>query len=583
MKKLIASLLAFISIQLYAQNPYLPLWEVIPDGEPYVFEDPDNPGKYRVYIYGSHDMLEQYYCGKDLVTWSAPIEDLSKWRFDGIIFELKKDANGKWLNADKSGDVLYAPDIALKVLPDGTKEYYLYPNVQSDERGTAVAKSSRPDGPFEVINWDANNPRKTVGPFGFDPAAFVDDDGRVYGYWGYQSSNAAELDPNTMSTVKPGKEIIHNMIPGHEVDKTYKFFEASSMRKIKDKYVFIYSRITNDGEAGLHSTNYTLAYCWSNSPLGPWTYGGTIIDGRGKEKRPDGTTVSTATFHGNTHGSICYIPTESPKPETPVSQWCKEVPGKWYVFYHRQADTTEYSRQAMVAPIEVEVIEGKDGYVKISEAEYTSEGFAINGLDPYKRYSAGIACYYTHPKPQIQQYPSIIYPGSHTKVTRYQYLPKPEVVDANTAKKGKKSVKKVTKKTENTSVVSCSADPYDLKYNYCPIVNNTSGSVVGYKYYNFSSTYGKENLKLSLTVKPESMDGTIDIYLDKPTEIEGGVKIGSQKLLTTQNAFDAQEQISLSIPVGNLKYYNGKHALFLVFSSASSTSSICELVDLKFE
>ena len=29
-------------------NPFLPLWEHIPDGEPYVFEDPDNPGKYRV-------------------------------------------------------------------------------------------------------------------------------------------------------------------------------------------------------------------------------------------------------------------------------------------------------------------------------------------------------------------------------------------------------------------------------------------------------------------------------------------------------------------------------------------------------
>lgn len=29
-------------------NPYLPLWEYIPDGEPRVFGD-------RVYIYGSHD------------------------------------------------------------------------------------------------------------------------------------------------------------------------------------------------------------------------------------------------------------------------------------------------------------------------------------------------------------------------------------------------------------------------------------------------------------------------------------------------------------------------------------------------
>ena len=36
-------------------NPYLPLWEHIPDGEPYVFDDPDQPGRQRVYIYGSHD------------------------------------------------------------------------------------------------------------------------------------------------------------------------------------------------------------------------------------------------------------------------------------------------------------------------------------------------------------------------------------------------------------------------------------------------------------------------------------------------------------------------------------------------
>lgn len=50
-------------------NPYLPLWEHIPDGEPYVFEDPDNPGKQRVYIYGSHDDLKTEYCGRDQVVW----------------------------------------------------------------------------------------------------------------------------------------------------------------------------------------------------------------------------------------------------------------------------------------------------------------------------------------------------------------------------------------------------------------------------------------------------------------------------------------------------------------------------------
>ena len=64
---------------LKAVNPILPLWEFIPDGEPYVFEDPDNPGKYRVYLYGSHDVLRDNYCGRDQVVWSAPVEDLNNW------------------------------------------------------------------------------------------------------------------------------------------------------------------------------------------------------------------------------------------------------------------------------------------------------------------------------------------------------------------------------------------------------------------------------------------------------------------------------------------------------------------------
>lgn len=58
------SLLA-VSFGMNAINPYLPLWEYIPDGEPYVWEDPDNPGKYRVYIYGSHDTEVSTYCGRN--------------------------------------------------------------------------------------------------------------------------------------------------------------------------------------------------------------------------------------------------------------------------------------------------------------------------------------------------------------------------------------------------------------------------------------------------------------------------------------------------------------------------------------
>ena len=55
-KKIIMAAFAMIATLATAQNPYLPLWEHLPDGEPRVFEDPDNPGKMRAYIIGSHDL-----------------------------------------------------------------------------------------------------------------------------------------------------------------------------------------------------------------------------------------------------------------------------------------------------------------------------------------------------------------------------------------------------------------------------------------------------------------------------------------------------------------------------------------------
>ena len=59
-----------------AYNPYLPAWEYIPDGEPRVFGD-------RLYIFGSHDRFgAEGYCENDYVAWSAPVEDLSDWRYE---------------------------------------------------------------------------------------------------------------------------------------------------------------------------------------------------------------------------------------------------------------------------------------------------------------------------------------------------------------------------------------------------------------------------------------------------------------------------------------------------------------------
>ena len=66
-------------------NPYLPLNEYIPDGEPHVFGD-------RVYIYGSHDKENgNDFCMLDYVTYSAPVTDLKSWRYEGVIYKASKD------------------------------------------------------------------------------------------------------------------------------------------------------------------------------------------------------------------------------------------------------------------------------------------------------------------------------------------------------------------------------------------------------------------------------------------------------------------------------------------------------------
>ena len=511
-------------------NPYMPLWEHIPDGEPYVFEDPDNPGKQRVYVYGSHDNLKTMYCGRDQVVWSAPVEDLNNWRYDGIILVVDKNAKGEPFDSASTADVLFAPDITLVTDSTGKKTYYLFPNDQTGGRNTLIAKSDRPDGPFEVCNWNSDDPNRVDGIYGFDPAVFVDDDGRIYGYWGFGHSYAAEIDPATMCTVKPGTEMVDGLIPGFEEEpgNVFRFFEASSIRKIKDKYVFIYSRFTQDGEFGLRTTNYTLAYAYSDKPLGPWAYGGTIIDGRGREINEKGDTIASAVPDGNTHGSIC------------------EINGQWYVFYHRQTGTNEYARQAMVAPIEVKVEEGEGGKVVISEGEYNSEGFALNGLNPLERHSAGIACWLTGPKPSIHEWPNNTFFGSYVEASYG--------TDTNFEA------------------------PYELKNNSNRVVNNTDGSIVGYKYFNFTETNGKKDIQLNLRLIPEGIDGKIEIMADRPWESQGGKVLGSIEL----KADMPQESTEMSIALPALAELTGKHAIFFIFSSETKEKSLCILEDFSF-
>lgn len=126
-----------IKVKKQAFNPYLPSWEYIPDGEPYVFGD-------RVYIYGSHDYFNGYvFCMGDYVCWSAPVDDLGNWRYEGVIYPKTADP----LNPEGKM-CLYAPDVTVG--PDG--RYYLY-YVLDKVSVVSVAVCDTPAGKYEFYGY----------------------------------------------------------------------------------------------------------------------------------------------------------------------------------------------------------------------------------------------------------------------------------------------------------------------------------------------------------------------------------------------------------------------------------------------
>ena len=350
-------------------NPYMPLWEHVPDGEPRVFE---YNGEKRVYVYGSHDIERREYCGRNYVVWSAPVTDLTDWTCHGVSYETHYDS------------ILYAPDVVKK-----GDTYYLY---AAEKRGGLIvlASAKAPWGPFE-------NPVETK--LGFDPGILVDDDGRVYAYWGGCAAPCyiAELEED-MATIREGTLVSnplgHSTCPWNPADDGHislidGFFEASSPRKVLGKYVYIFSRRYEKPvpELGVFEPNNGfLSYRFSDSPFGPFIGGGDISFNGGEILR-DAEGVGTMTYPwGNNHGSIM------------------EVNGKWYVFYHRQTGVNEFSRQAMLEPVDVAL--GSDGALYIGDIRYlngepvssrpvemTSQGAHINGLDAFSWISAGYACH----------------------------------------------------------------------------------------------------------------------------------------------------------------------------------------------
>lgn len=308
-------------------NPYLPSWEYVPDGEPRVFGD-------RIYVYGSHDRKDSIdFCDYKLKVWSAPVSDPTKWVCHGDIFR-SRDGHDSPSDVDWTDELLFAPDVVER----GGK-YYLYAYIVNAKGCVAVA--DRPEGPFRLLSrYEYDIPNHYDNGTFIDPGVLVDDDGRVYIYCGYQGSYMCELKDNMYEAV-PGSYKL-DIIPTAE---PHRFFEACSPRKINGTYYLIYSP----------QRGSCLDYATSESPTGPFTYRGTIID--------NGIDFPG----GNDHGSVCCIN------------------GQWYIFYHRMTNGTIMSRRGCVERIEIL----PDG--TIPQVEMTSLGFE-ESLNPYDFTQADTAC-----------------------------------------------------------------------------------------------------------------------------------------------------------------------------------------------
>ncbi len=336
-------------------NPYLPSWEYIPDAEPYVFGD-------RVYIYGSHDRFNGHaFCLNDYVCWSAPVDNLADWRYEGVIYRKTDDP----LNPD-GRMCLYAPDVTVG--PDG--RYYLY-YVLDKVPVVSVAVSDTPAGKFEFYGYvrypDGTRLGEREGDQPqFDPGVLTEGD-RTYLYTGFcavgdrsrKGAQATVLGPDMLTIIEEPVFVLPSEpysegtgFEGHE------FFEAPSIRKVGNKYYLIYSSVV------MHE----LCYAVSDHPTKGFKYGGVIVSNCDLHIDTYKPANKPMYYGGNNHGSIV------------------EINGQWYIFYHRQTNGTHYSRQGCLEPIQIL----EDG--SIPQVEMTSCGPNGGPLVGRGEYPAYIAC-----------------------------------------------------------------------------------------------------------------------------------------------------------------------------------------------
>lgn len=317
----VCMLLLFFSKGI-SQNPISPPGIYFADPSAHIFSDG------RLYLYGSTDESCDHWCSwkHDVVSTS----DMKNWSMANDVFASKGENDQVAYNES----LLFAPDCIEK---DGI--FYMYYCQPDRLNAEGVATSKNPTGPF------TNGKPLNIGQHNqIDPAVFIDDDGTAYYIWGQFSLKMAKLKPNMI-------ELDTSTIQSDILTEEEHFFhEGAYMTKRSGIYYLVFADISREDKPTC------IGYATSESPFGPYTYRGVIVDN-------DGCNPN----NWNNHGSIA------------------EFNGQWYVFYHRSTHGCRIMRKSCVEKISFL----PDG--SIPEVEMTSQG-AGPPLDAKKELDAARAC-----------------------------------------------------------------------------------------------------------------------------------------------------------------------------------------------
>ncbi len=208
----------------------------------------------RVYVYCSNDDLspvEGSYNIPNVVCVSTT--DMKNWTDHGVVFDAQRDTS--W--AKKT----WAPAAAER-----NGQVYLYFGNGGGDIG--VVASTSPTGPFldvlkrPLITHETPGVQPAEKMWLFDPAAFIDDDGQAYLYFGGNGDDNARV-----ARLLPDMVTIETPVLRHRVPH---FFEASWVHKRNGTYYFSYS---TQPKAGMR-----IDYLTSKSPVSGFEYAGVVGD-----------------------------------------------------------------------------------------------------------------------------------------------------------------------------------------------------------------------------------------------------------------------------------------------------------------